>query len=79
MSNYPGRGQNLSALFPALGIPQKSNITAESLPPGFIIEYGAQMTARLADWHQAKLDGALEHAKKNPIIIFLLPAGGYVG
>jgi len=75
----PGRGQNLSALFPAAVPSKASNVSAEVLPPGYIVEYGAQLTQRLQGWHQGLVDGALANAKATPIFVFLLPASGYVG
>lgn len=72
------RGTKLSDLFPALGLGNSGAVTTD-LPAGFIVEHGAQAVQAAQPWHQQLVDGALEHAAKNPIIVVMMPPDGYVG
>lgn len=73
------RGFKLANLFPQLGMKPGTGPSVEALSNGYIVEPGVQIIQPMQDYHQASVNAAVGHAWKQPLIIILMPASGYVG
>lgn len=64
------KGIPIGAVFQNSGLPKKSGPTLESLPAGYIPEYGAQITTLAQGAHQALVMNAVELAYQTELVTF---------